>query len=108
MRDETEEREIPAQLRVDPLFLVHEILHFNSSGRIACQKRNEEPVPKCYLHYYYHGKQRNPDAESIPESRMIPPQWESPAHRESRAVKPCLTRGFVLFVVRAKSSPDRG
>lgn len=37
-------------------------------------------MPKCYLHY---GKQRNSDAESIPESRMISPPWESPAHRES-------------------------
>lgn len=94
MRDETEEREIAAQLTVDSLFLVREILHFNSNGRIAC-KKNAELIPKCYLHYCYRGRERNPDAES----RMISPQWESPAHRESRALRPCLGRSFVLSVV---------
>lgn len=36
MKDETENK---YQLRVDSLFLVHEILHFNSNGGIACQKK---------------------------------------------------------------------
>lgn len=45
MRDETEEREIPAQLRADALFLVLEILHFNSNGRIACQKKKWRAGP---------------------------------------------------------------
>lgn len=61
---------------------------------LLAKKKKGEPVPKYYLHYYYHGEQRNPDAESIPESRMISPQWKCPAHRESS-----LACGFVLFVV---------
>lgn len=87
MRDEAEEREIPAQLRVDSLFLVHELLHCKGNGSIPGQKNHREPIPKCYLHY---GKQRNSDAES----RKISPQWESSAHRESSFM--C---GFVLSVL---------
>lgn len=60
-------------------------------GALLAKKNHGEPMPKCYLHY---GKQRNPDAESIPESRVISPLWESPAHRESS-----LLCGFVLFVL---------
>lgn len=59
-------------------------------GGLLVKRENGELVPKCYLHYYYHGKQRNAGAGS----RMISPQQESPAHREHS-----LARGFVLFVV---------
>lgn len=60
-------------------------------------QNNGELVPKCYLAYYCHGKQRNPDGGSIPGSRTISAQWES---LQSRAN--LLPPGCVLFVLRAE------
>lgn len=48
-------------------------------GGLLAKKKNGELVPKCYLHYCYHGKERNPDAKSTPGSSMVSPQWQSRA-----------------------------